>query len=213
MQKLTKTLGDIAKISTFLAIAALVSGFLIWNIYLVRLGFYEFNLIQARYIHAGITFLTLVTPIIFLILWIVRLLSKKFLSITKPGLYAVYCYFGIVFFLLLIPLYTFLVFPRISQAWGGAQPRVLGIIASEPDIAYLANFGIKNAYPLITGNLCIAYENQESVIILLEDRVLFLKKDNFKGFNSLPAKTRDEAASECSKRAMGWILNQGEWAK
>lgn len=213
MQKLIKPLGDIVKIFSFLAIAALVSGFLIWNLYLVRLGFYEFNLIQARYIHSGITFLLVFIPSFALFVWIAKHLSMKFQFVKKFFISQIALYFGVILFFYLIILYTLFIFPRISQAWGGAQPRVLSIIASESDIEYLANFGIKMPSSVITQNLCIAYENQEFVIILLENRVLSVKKESFKGFNSLPAKTRDEMAGFCSRLAVGWVLNRAEWIR
>lgn len=213
LKKLISTLSDIVKVISFIAITALASGFLIWNFYLVRLGFYEFNLIQARYIHSGITFLIISIIILIpylLIVWVVKLLLTKIQFVKKYYL-EITLYFGILLFSVWIITYTLLIFPFISQAWGGAQPRILSIIASEDDIRYLANFNIKTPSSVITENLCIAYENQDSIIILLENRVLSIKKENLKGFNSLPAKTRDERLIYCSRLARSWVLNQGKW--
>jgi hypothetical protein len=207
MQEIIKILGDFAKVVSFFVITALVVGFLIWNFYLVQLGFYEFNIIQARYIHTGILFLILVAPVIFFIYIILKKIKVKNKKISSILLF--YCL--AIFSLFFLFVYSLFVFPRISQAWGGAQPRVLSIIASETDIEYLASFGIQPSSPVITQNLCVAYENQEFILILLGNRVLSVKKDYFKGFNSLPAKTRDQIADDCSKLAIGWVSNKADW--
>ena len=211
MKGLSQWLGDLIKIVSFFAVSALVMGFLIWNLYLVRLGFYEFNIFQARYIHAGIPFLFVAPPVVALLLLLLRYLLVRVPRISKDVRSGIMIYLGAIFFVLLTILYAFLIFPSFSQAFGGAQPRVLSVIASEQDIDYLASFGIQKSSPIITENLCVAYENQETIIILREDRVLMIKKDDFRGFNSLPAKTRDEAANYCSELAKRWVLNQKVW--
>ncbi len=208
-------LGNVAKIFSLVAAGALVAGFLIWNIYLVKLGFYEFSIIQARYIHTGVVFLVFLLTTLAALLIAISLLKKisiikklliflDRLDLTSSGLAA--------FILLTLLAYTMLVFPRLSQALGGAQPRVLSIIASESDIDFLANFGIVKSSSVITENLCVAYENQESVVILLANRILGVKKENFKGFNSVPAETRDKMSKDCSNRAINWLFNNnGDW--
>lgn len=168
-----KNLTDLVKLVSVFAILFFIIGFLIWNFFLSILGFDEYTSIQTRFILTGALFSLI--PIILCYI----LLRFKHLSCL---------WFWLILFIIWFLVYTLFVFPLIPPSFGGGQPRLVSIIATEQEIENLSKFGIKrgDGSTIQTGNLCIAYENNEDIIILQPDRILKLNKINFKGFGSLP---------------------------
>ena len=90
---------------------------------------------------------------------------------------------------------------------GGGQPRFISILGSEEQINYLIPLGIPKGEGsnIQTENMCIAYENDDSVIILRKDRIVLLQKQYIKGFNSLSVGLISPVLEECSNLAKYWI--------
>lgn len=99
--------------------------------------------------------------------------------------------------------YAIFIFPLIPSFLGGGQPRALAIISTKEEIKHLSNFGILSPEggPTQTANLCIAYENNDIIILLLPDRLMHFRKDYTKGFVFVPTKEIKELRHMCSKYA------------
>lgn len=145
-------------------------GFLIWNIYLQRLGFYPDALFQARYVLTGTLFI------------FCTILVLPFLLKNKNNKVSV-----IRRFILWFIFFTFFIFPFLPAWLGGSLPKMVSIISTEEYISYLNKFGIKNGSgsSIQTQNLCVVYEDNNSIITVLEDRILSLNKDRLYGLGSL----------------------------
>ena len=120
-------------------------------------------------------------------------------------------YLSLLFWVIALLIHAKYIFPYISQAYGGGQPRLISLITTEQEISYLKILGVKNASNIQTENLCVAYENQDIIVFFLQDRVVGLKRDNIKGYGSLPSVTRDKLLINCSNAAFIWTHNQAEW--
>ena len=183
-----------------------VIGFLIWSVYLFKLGFIESTFLQTRFLVTGFLFLFLLTSFILLLYalkkvfyFLIRFcmcedtisrIKTIFLKnnsnfFSNPFNYLL-IFQIIVVFLLYFSLY---IFPRIHLVFGGGAPRVLALMGTEEEIKYLSDFNLKPAAgsKIQTENLCIAYENDNSVIIVGTDRIINLEKNQIKGFISLPS--------------------------
>lgn len=93
------------------------------------------------------------------------------------------------------------------MAIGGGQPRVISVLGSEEQINYLGPLGISTGEgsSIQTENMCLAYENDDSIIILRKDRIVSLQKQYIKGFNSLSTTITFPLRKECSHLAKYWI--------
>lgn len=209
---------NVRNLAYILFLITFVSGFLIWHIFLDSLGFEEIQLFHSRYILTGAVYL-LQLFIILIILYslfnkmpVIRRLyywiksRKDFESLMSGLLIALLVYMST------IQLFTYYLFPRIDSRWGGGRPRLISLIADQSYIEYLGNFGIqteKNSgvKPSVqTINLCIGYENNDNVLLLLPDRIISINKDDIKGFGSLPTKEVDQyKAKGCVKLLNSWI--------
>lgn len=202
--------------------ACLICGFLIWNTFLFRLGFEEYKIIQTKFILSGFCFLLLLSFFFWIVIAFVNTFTKdkkyektcrKLASFVtkqcKNNLFvAVPTFF--IFFAVIIVGYTTIIFPKIPSDLGGGYPRFLSIITTENEIAYLSPLGISagEGSKIQTGNLCVAYENEEIVIILLKDRIVSLRKDIIKDFGSLSAGyTKMDGADYCGALAKNWLLS------
>lgn len=195
-----------------LFIFCLVCGFFIWNIYLSRLGFFEYQIIQTRFVLTGLAFLVFLVCAGGLVMVLGKFLSmcayfshSQFLD--SFSIY-VFFYLGLIFLILFFPIFYF---PMLSPALGGGQPRMLSIIADEKEIQYLAQFGVRIAKgsSIQTVNYCIAYENDAKIVVLLKNRVLELKKENIKGFSSLtPAYLSKTSLGNCGSFAVDWLMGR-----
>ncbi len=167
-------------------------GFLLWNIHLNDYGYFEYDLLQTRFILSGIvTILLFVIPFSILIH---RLLGTQFLSRRSNFIKIVIC--GI---LLIVTGFLFvkIIFPWIPQPFGGARPLLKSIIAESSEIEFLSNFNIPAARnadgksSVQTSPVCEIYSNRDLIIIGtigesgLTLRVLNIRKDKIKGFQTI----------------------------
>ncbi|MEK7650313.1 MAG: hypothetical protein AAB364_00330 [Patescibacteria group bacterium] len=147
--------------------------------YLAHFAFFEYDLLQTRFISAGI--LTLFLPAI-LILWKEKnewLFSKRD-RLVKFVLYAIW----IVFF-------GGLIFPHIPQHLGGSKPKISSVVASTSTLENLSIMGVTLAdagegkQRVQTIPMCKIYQNRDSVIFgvvrdtgseIISNRVLILNK-------------------------------------
>lgn len=233
IKKYTTLILEVASI--FLGLSFII-GFLIWNIYLSRLGFGEYNIIQTKFVSTGGLFLFLVL-IILLIGVVISLFFKKteafgleylrrFVWIKGAELKireyfkiipinkTILSLLNIILFMIipcifLIIFYSLYFFPKIPTTYGGGQPRSLSILSNEDYIGYLSSFGIPagEGSKIQTANLCVAYENENMIIIILKDRVLELKKEDFKGFGSLfgADKAKADFQKQCGEFAQALV--------
>lgn len=201
--EIEKKLTFTVKIVTMVIGLSLAFGFFIWNLYLYRLGFVEYNLIQTRFILTGLMFLFL-SSFIFPISYIIRIIGGLFaktkvvvksiaffrsLIISHPGLRFYYMIsWSILLFLAWIVIYTLYIFPQVNSGFGGGEPRLISLLADKESLEYLTSLSLDvgDGAKYQTANYCIAYENSEFIIILLPDRVLQVKKDFLLGFGSIP---------------------------
>jgi hypothetical protein len=193
-------------------------GFIIWNIYLQSLGFYP-DLFQGRFILTGIIFILVTLSFLGIVLLIktiferilpVRIRDYSFFEFKNDFSWAIrFGGLGIIIIIFTF-IFSFFIFPTIPGYFGGAKPKLISLIGNEQDITYLKNFSIKNPSTVQTELLCSAYDDSNYIIIILEDRILALKKDLYKGFVSLPNKDYDKYAGECKdtiiSNLMGWRI-------
>jgi hypothetical protein len=176
-------------------------GFLIWNTYLSGFGFFEYNLIQIRFLSAG---LFVLLPTVFFTEFAIFLSGRTRNDITSYALFS--------FALIWIPL-SFLVFPLAPQFLGGAKPIPSTIIGTTEQIKYLSNFGIwtpqdQSEKSIVQSNpVCLIYQNEKYILFFaaefylatttpsevfpdglrlrLDEKVISLSKENFTGFLSV----------------------------
>jgi len=176
-----------SSVLTILFAASFALGFLIWSIYLQRIGFLPDEFFEIHFVLTGI--FSLPAFIIFFLL-----LVGIFLLVTKLLKYFVQSdkiYKHIVFFL------------------GGVfSVFAIQILLKILVINYLSNFGILKAEgsKIQTENLCILSEDDNSLVLGLKDRVLRIKKVNIKGFGSLPSSDQQNHKRFCAELVQA-ILN------
>ena len=189
------------------------SGFFVWNVYLSHFGFFEYNLIQIRFLSAGLLWWL---PIILVIL--IEVSISRIINSTRKKLQElVGFFFGVLVGLWFISLPLFL-FPLIPQYFGGAEPIPTSIIGTPDQIGFLKNFDIPSAdnagkASVQTFPICLIYQNDQYVLFLTttltgtstdtlgninnvyKSRALSLAKSEYIGFQAVG----DEyARSQCS---------------
>ncbi len=181
-----ENLTDLVKFVSVFAILFFMTGFLVWNLFLSMLGFDEYAPVQTRFISTGMMFFLVTIVFYFILKLLIIGISRVFHHRFSCALY--WCIVWCIVFVLWFLLYTLWIFPSIPAYLGGGYPRLVSIIATEQEIESLSKFGIEKGEnsTIQTANLCIVYENNESVIVLRSNRILKLYKTNFKGFGSLP---------------------------
>lgn len=213
---LIKLLDLLTKYFIFLLFFIYLTGFLIWNFYLFNLGFSEFEMIQTKFLSAGILFFVLFF-FVFSLAWLIyKLLSyhNKYEHVLKKFKFAAILVGLIIYFLILF-IFSVLFFPKIPFFLGGAEPQIQSIIGPEEQIKLLPTFAIATASPQQTENLCIAYENNDSFIALVFEqpeaeaaakgatikyRALKFRKDIITGFGSIKGDEKvEEQKKECEK--------------
>ncbi|MDD4761460.1 MAG: hypothetical protein PHZ25_00315 [Candidatus Pacebacteria bacterium] len=209
--EITSFLKEVSIIGTLFSFSSFIIGFLVWNLYLDRLGFSEYELIYSRFTFTGAVFIFFCFFIFYLFFLIMRFVQKDFFKVwfekfskrsMEDKIFSV-----TPMFIVLLVSYSFFLFPYISYSLGGGQPRVLSVIGNSEYIEYLGNFGIKgekngDKKMVQTELLCVAYENNNEIIILLEDRIIKIRKEDIEGFVSLPNKKEGEMRSVCSNLSL-----------
>lgn len=162
-------------------------GFVLWNGFLNDYGFFEINVLQTRFISAGLVFLS---PVILFII-----LSKKDLGYFFSKGYPVLIL--IIYFI----VYLWYCFPSIPQSLGGARPFPVSIIGSPEQISYLNMFNLASAPDSKTQTIpvCQIYSDDVKTIVGISSpvivegkeqvskRVLILHQSEVKGFQPMPA--------------------------
>ena len=180
----------LVKYTSIFLLFAYFYGFIAWNYLLGKFGFFEYNLLQTRYLSAGILYLF----IIFILPLFLALLFKPLIKRIKEGK-DISIKTVVIGLLILLFLDTFLfapyIFPRVPQYLGGAQPFIISLIGNDEQINFLRNFNInyaneENKTPYQTSLLCSIYENQDFIILGAIDengraRVLTLEWSQFSG--------------------------------
>lgn len=181
-------------------------GFAVWNFHLASYGYFELNLLQARFVPAGVMTLIFIWIIYIIHKFLCRLFSKfcpksllNFLTKLRFFYYVPFVIFLSVFFLEGI-------FPNVSPTLGGARPSAKFIVGEASQIDFLTNFNISaeqngDRLPVQTSLICEIYSNEDVIILGIRDpyRILILDRDNIKGLQvPLPIhqeKARDEKCS------------------
>lgn len=194
----------IIKYSSALLLLAYIFGFITWNYHLSNYGFFEYNLLQVRYLSAGF-----LPALVLIVIFLITNLIKRFKK-------AIVCLFIVAF----LPLYYFVyvrnIFPNFPPYFGGAKPFVVSIIANSEQIKMLENFNIE-ATPnagdkdsVETIKVCNLYQNNEFVVIGVADkdilckaektneivdfaqpkRVIILNRNDISGFSIVPVSNR-----------------------
>ncbi|MDD5749771.1 MAG: hypothetical protein PHO91_03225 [Patescibacteria group bacterium] len=204
-----KLLSKLIKYTPFFLLVAYFYGFLAWNSFLSRFGFFEYNILQTRYLSAGILFLGCFLVVIIFLYRLFSVISKiKNSKLFKTNYKII---FFVVFSLIFnICIFTPIIFPRIPQYLGGAQPLPISLIGTKEQIDFLRNFNTLNKdnegnkLPFQTGTLCSIYENNDFVIFATTDennrsRVLKLKPDQFSGISIIRPEEMKEAKNACTQ--------------
>ncbi|MDO8561097.1 MAG: hypothetical protein Q7R91_02690 [bacterium] len=189
------------------ALAYLV-GFIAWNYFLSHFGFFEYNLLQTRFVSAGVLF---ISPVV------LCLVLYKFFQIEVDfKIYEVAALLLVYFFVFVI-----LEFPLMPQYFGGARPFATSLIGTKEQIKYLRNFGIQSEKnvegeeSIQTKPVCQIYQNNEFIIVgvampegdITKDApltlrvrggALILKQNQVSGFNSIDTQLAKGADILCA---------------
>lgn len=204
LDKIKNNLPVIVKTSILVFCLTFIAGFLIWNFYLARFGFSEYELIQTRFISTGATFILFILIFTLIIKLINFLFSKCQYFLIKYTLNMLLILF--ILFIIACYFYSNYFFIYLPSKIGGGKPEALSIISSPEQINYLKQLDIpisENAEnpPIQTGNLCVIYENKDNVIAFVSQqvdqnttkyRILKIKKDLISGFGSIKGDPRIE---------------------
>lgn len=216
--------GDLKSILEWLSLFSIIfyiAGFLVWNIFLLNLKFNEIELLQSRFIYSGIFFVIYsgFFAILFSLLLKATSKIKEFrvrewrfgkLGIT---LKIIICIIISILFTFWLFFYALFILPRVPKIFGGGLPTAVSIIPNEStlnlkDFESLSIPRAAGENVIQTASVCAGYENSDSMLILLKDRVVILNKSNFKGFVVLPGDADiNDLQNDCGKLATGWVIN------
>ncbi len=191
---LNKFFDYVIKHPTWAVFIIYASGFFVWNIYLSTFGFFEYNLVQIRYLSAGII---LWTPV-FLFYFLVKN-KKVFCILTIISIMAVIC-----------------LFPLIPQYIGGAKPIPTMILGAPDQITFLSNYDVRKTEnagrdSVQTGAVCLIYQNDNYILFfnatdigttqqIVKIRILSITRDKFSGFQQ--AVDEDYSKMQCRYSTM-----------
>lgn len=173
-----------------------VCGFVVWNLHLARFGYFEYDLLQTRFISAGIL-VSLSSLILFmLIVFIVKLFSHRAYSffVDHQGIF-------LLLFTLAVIVSGVFVFPTIPQYLGGGRPYLGSIIVDESASNEYKEMGLMiSDVESLRG--CKIYENRnififgfikneirydkEGDVLISPDRVLIINRDKIDAVSVLP---------------------------
>lgn len=203
---LSSLLKEPIKVVSLLSIIFYISGFLIWNLYLANLSLSEFNIIQTKFILSGAVFCIEFILLVGILFGVGQLVSKTFKEIDRELIIT----WLILLFFIALYFYSNFVFMKIPSKFGGGQPQMRSIIGSESEINFLEPF-LGKASPIQTNQFCLAYESDEKIIILRDNRVIELKQTDVSGFVTVPSKEQEKLTNEyCSALAFAWVNNKPE---
>lgn len=180
-----------------LPIFTLVAGFLVWSVYLYSLGFIVNDLIRTRFILTGILFIV----ITFFVYVLTKILLRLLKIVVKKVGDSAFIFLSLIWLL----IYSVLLFPKLPFVIGGGQPKALALVTTRDGLELLRsfNFDVPEGAEYQTGNICLAYEGIEDLIILRDDRVMSLDKSLIHGFVSLPGPNATNE-QDCISYASQW---------
>ncbi len=146
----------LAKEGSIFLLLCYIAGFIAWNYYLSHFSFFEYDLLQTRFLSAG--FLILFIPLTIFIL------IKRF----KEFLIRYNTLQLIFLFLIWVFVFSFFFFSYIPQYLGGAKPYVVSFITNSEISESFKLMGISleegNNKSVETLKSCKIYENKEIIL-------------------------------------------------
>lgn len=180
------------------------SGFIVWNLYLSHFGYFEYNIVQARFLSAGLALWIPIVVFSILSIFIESKIPTRYPTLkSSVGLIAG-TIMGIWF-----SSFFLIFFPQLPQSLGGAKPLPISIIGTPDEISYLSNFAIDSApnaegKPSVQTNLlCLIYQNDQYALLMntvqtstssdqngklhigLDSRLLSLSREQFLGYQQM----------------------------
>lgn len=198
LKKVGEVCTAVTKIATVFVSVSFGLGFFMWTIYLSALGFSADNLFQTRFVLTGVLFLLSSLFVLKILRFLGETWSKGSNYFTFSGRGINHLLRSLVFFVVWLLLFVFIVFPWIPAQFGGGYPKAVALVGSREEIDYLGVFGIERASDVQTVPLCYVYEDDSSIILILNDRILSLKKNLYKGFVSLPSVEINKFRKDCN---------------
>lgn len=200
MQKVVTFLENLVKIFGLVFILSYGIGFLVWNYHLSRYGFFETNILQSRFLSAGLLFL-LFFSIAALVLYLIVI------KCVKSDAYLKYFYYLLFLFFIYFYIFGNYIFPSVPQSFGGTRPFIKWLIADSAEIKFLDNFEIEpepngQNESVQTKPICEIYNNNDIIIVGatsddgISARILAIKKDIVKGYQAVPPGQVDSVMSQ-----------------
>ena len=141
------------ELSGFLLFMCYVSGFFAWNSYLGHFAFFEYDLLQTRFISAGALILV---PLIVIYL-ISNKLNNRFFKLDIKNKIATYIVWVIVF--------SYIVLPFVPGYLDGASPSLVSIVADTNTLNTLKSMNLLHSDGIESIRGCKIYENSDLLII------------------------------------------------
>jgi hypothetical protein len=120
------------------------------------------------------------------------------------GIYISFCLF------IWLILYSVLLFPLLPGGIGGGQPMFLSLFINSDATKSLNSIEIHRGEGALfqTESVCVAYQDDNEVIILRKNRILSLnlKETGINGLISLPGYVNNIGEPQCQKLALDWAL-------
>lgn len=166
-------------------------GFVVWNTRLIPFGFFEYNLLQVRFIAAGFVFLL----ILFILILILDFILSRFneYEIQIPVVLIIVLLLGVIQFCFFQKIFIY-----IPQSFGGGRPIPTTILGTEEQIGYLSGLGVRGAdngdkKSIQTQPVCLVYQNDAYIVFQsinqsdnkISARNIPLSRDKFIGFSSI----------------------------
>ncbi|MFA6502833.1 MAG: hypothetical protein WCT45_01075 [Candidatus Paceibacterota bacterium] len=169
------------------------SGFLMWNYYLSSFSFFEWNLIQSRYISAGLLIWLPISLAAGVYVITLSRISDEKVKLTISSIFGVLV--GVWFALISI------FFQNIPQYYGGAKPIPVSIIGTQDQIHFFENFNILGAKngdndSVQTYPVCLIYQNGQDALFV-----------NASGFNA--SSTNKNTGTNFNVRAL--VINHSQF--
>lgn len=191
------------------------TGFVFWNSYLLGFGFFEYNLIQTRFLSTGLFFWLPLLAAYFLTEFLLRLCKDCFHNRAATFWSFLFCWLVIFVYL----------FPNVYQSFGGAAPFPTSLIGSPDQIRFLENLDInpvKNADgkgSIQTNPVCLIYQNDQYILFSnakiptqtnetrVPFRVISISRDQVLGFQQPSPSDHSDLQCELSKKLVNFEVS------
>ena len=182
LEKISSIWRNFSEVFGIFSLLTYVIGFIVWNKYLGDFGFFEYNLIQARYISAGLLFIIIWIIVSRVIIFFLHRFRKHEIRIIYKNAIALLIIISLVYF-------STEVFLLVPQWLGGGKPVATSILGTSEQIEYLKDlnfFPISNAgNPSIQTRACLFYQNNDYVLIGSYSRILSISRSSIIGFQTV----------------------------